>query len=33
MLHARGRIAIIDDKRYARSVIDRLTRAHKASQP
>ncbi|SDB92205.1 FMN-binding negative transcriptional regulator [Paraburkholderia lycopersici] len=33
VVHARGRIAILDDERYVRGVIARLTRTHEASQP
>ena len=33
VVHAHGRITILDDERYVRGVIGRLTRTHEASQP
>jgi transcriptional regulator len=33
VVHAHGRITILDDERYVRGVIARLTRTHEASQP
>ncbi|WP_179402260.1 FMN-binding negative transcriptional regulator [Burkholderia guangdongensis] len=33
VVHAHGRIAILDDERYVRGVVARLTRTHEASQP
>jgi transcriptional regulator len=33
VVHAHGRITILDDERYVRGVIGRLTRTHEASEP
>ncbi|MGO4327149.1 FMN-binding negative transcriptional regulator [Cupriavidus sp. 2TAF22] len=33
VVHAHGRITILDDERYLRGVVGRLTRTHEASQP
>lgn len=33
VVHAHGRITILDDERYVRGVVGRLTRTHEASQP
>ncbi|WP_395064873.1 FMN-binding negative transcriptional regulator [Paraburkholderia silvatlantica] len=33
VVHAHGRIRILDDERYVRGVIGRLTRTHEATQP
>jgi transcriptional regulator len=33
VVHAHGRITILDDERYVRGVIARLTRTHEATQP
>lgn len=33
VVHAHGRLTILDDERYVRGVVARLTRAHEASQP
>ncbi|MEX3845311.1 FMN-binding negative transcriptional regulator [Paraburkholderia sp. BR10882] len=33
VVHAHGRIKILDDERYVRGVIGRLTRTHEATQP
>lgn len=33
VVHAHGRIAILDDERYVRGVVSRLTRTHEASLP
>ena len=32
-VHAHGRITILDDERYVRGVVGRLTRTHEASEP
>ena len=33
VVHAHGRITILDDERYVRGVVGRLTRTHEASEP
>ncbi|WP_028225602.1 FMN-binding negative transcriptional regulator [Paraburkholderia ferrariae] len=33
VVHAYGRITVLDDERYVRGVVGRLTRTHEASQP
>jgi transcriptional regulator len=33
VVHAHGRITILDDERYVRGVVGRLTRTHEASLP
>jgi transcriptional regulator len=33
VVHAHGRITILDDERYVRGLVGRLTRTHEASQP
>lgn len=33
VIHAHGRVTILDDERYVRGVVGRLTRTHEASQP